>query len=275
FGYEDEVRRGEDPEAVHNMRVVGRRLMAALRLFGGCFPKEELKPYQDAIRGTMGRLGDVRDRDVMMALLLSQMDLVPRAGENLLRKLMEEQMAQKLEYIPPLIGTLDALREENFPERFLEFVNTQNPAMSKERSLQKPYCQKAAPTLKKLLRRALSHEVRALENPEDVEALHIVRIDIKRLRYTMELFSPCLNRKHSKLLTKITHLQDALGQIHDHDIMMDYLKDRLTGASPRGRSVLGWLMALNRRGREILFQMFSLIGSQVRMKDLKRVLKSS
>jgi triphosphatase len=65
------VLRGDDVEAIHDMRVAIRRLRSAFRTFGDCYPQ---KPLERIVRRTrrLGRkLGEVRDADVHLAALRS------------------------------------------------------------------------------------------------------------------------------------------------------------------------------------------------------------
>jgi adenylate cyclase len=59
---------------------------------------------------------------------------------------------------------------------------------------------------------ALAGETR-VDNPS---SLHALRIDIKRLRYALEFFTPLASLKAlRRMLLHLTRLQDALGQIND------------------------------------------------------------
>jgi CHAD domain-containing protein len=60
---------GEDPEAVHDMRVAMRRLRSALRVFGDCYPRKALRRLSKRTRRLGRRLGTVRDADVQLAVL--------------------------------------------------------------------------------------------------------------------------------------------------------------------------------------------------------------
>lgn len=67
------------------------------------------------------------------------------------------------------------------------------------------------------------------------EELHNMRISIKRLRYTMEIFRaayrlPKIYAKeasttYNELLTVIVDLQEILGDIHDSDVVLEVLTD--------------------------------------------------
>lgn len=67
------------------------------------------------------------------------------------------------------------------------------------------------------------------------EELHNMRISIKRLRYTMEIFRAAYrlpktyakegSATYNELLTVIVDLQEILGDIHDSDVVLEVLTD--------------------------------------------------
>jgi hypothetical protein len=60
----------------------------------------------------------------------------------------------------------------------------------------------------------------AAADPEQVVALHDMRIAAKRLRYILEVTGPCFG-DYTKNATKIVkELQDLLGEIHDCDVQI-------------------------------------------------------
>jgi hypothetical protein len=57
-------------------------------------------------------------------------------------------------------------------------------------------------------------------DPDEVVALHDMRIAAKRLRYILEITHPCFGA-YAKTATKMTKdLQDLLGEIHDCDVQV-------------------------------------------------------
>lgn len=66
----------------------------------------------------------------------------------------------------------------------------------------------------------------ALNDPAAVDDLHQLRIAAKRLRYAVEIFEPCLHGA-KPVLRELSDLQDALGTIHDLDVLADILRRRL------------------------------------------------
>jgi len=60
----------------------------------------------------------------------------------------------------------------------------------------------------------------AAADPDEVVALHDMRIAAKRLRYVLELTAPCFG-PYAKAATKLTkEIQDLLGEIHDCDVQI-------------------------------------------------------
>lgn len=49
--------------------------------------------------------------------------------------------------------------------------------------------------------------------------LHALRISCKRLRYSLELFAPCLPKLKSAE-ERLRQLQDELGEVHDCDVLL-------------------------------------------------------
>lgn len=59
-------------------------------------------------------------------------------------------------------------------------------------------------------------------NDLSVENLHDVRIALRRVRYSMELFIVCFDKKiFIKFYNKVQHLQDLSGNVRDIDISIE------------------------------------------------------
>lgn len=53
--------------------------------------------------------------------------------------------------------------------------------------------------------------------------MHQTRIQIKRLRYLLEFFSPVLGKKDIKRIRRLEQLQDALGELNDVVVGATYI----------------------------------------------------
>ncbi len=66
-----------------------------------------------------------------------------------------------------------------------------------------------------------------IHNPENIKELHNMRISVKRLRYSMEFFYINYGENFIALLKVVEGLQDLLGDIHDCDVIEEFLSKYL------------------------------------------------
>lgn len=71
-------------------------------------------------------------------------------------------------------------------------------------------------------------DIKEYFSAESVEGLHKIRISLRRLRYSMELFISCYDRKVFMILYKmVTDLQDLSGKVRDFDVMTENMDNLL------------------------------------------------
>jgi hypothetical protein len=75
-------------------------------------------------------------------------------------------------------------------------------------------------------------------DPGRVTELHDMRIAAKRLRYTLEIFRPCYPPSVDRILEQVRELQELLGQIHDADVLVPLLQERLTAIAAEDEAAL-------------------------------------
>jgi CHAD domain-containing protein len=198
------------------MRVAANRLRAALRLFGDHRVREmqrEVKRLQDA-------LGEVRDGQVEIAWLEGQKH--PGCGEAI-RMLLAQQRAALLEKEAALEPEMKRWTARTAPEieRVLRRVGG-------DRRLGGGRMRSALKTQVQAVRKKLA----ASRNTWKPTALHKLRIEIKRLRYTAELLRPALEKQVATSLDRLPPVQSKLGDLHDEDVRLTLL-DRFMRGSPR------------------------------------------
>ena len=113
-----------------------------------------------------------------------------------------------------------------------------------------------------------------IDDPQNVEGLHNMRISIKRLRYSMEFFSVNYGKKFGELIQVWVDLQRLLGDIHDCDVGQDVLIDYLEDPSQRdneGVNVIGinTLILRYRQTRQERYQEFLTYWTSLQKKDFK------
>ena len=62
-----------------------------------------------------------------------------------------------------------------------------------------------------------------VQRPEAVEATHALRIALKRLRYTLELFASVFGEAGARQIDRVKALQETLGNLHDLDVRLDLI----------------------------------------------------
>ena len=66
LSFREALLRGDDVEALHDMRVASRRLRAALTVFTPAFQSEHYRQLEEEVKNVTTALGEARDLDVMM-----------------------------------------------------------------------------------------------------------------------------------------------------------------------------------------------------------------
>jgi len=106
----DDVRKQEDIEDVHKMRVASRRLRAALDAFEPCADPTSFKKINGRVKRLADRLGTVRDTDVMVAGLRSYLQEVvceEQAGVHWLIDRLNSYHQQEKQVLDTELQTLD------------------------------------------------------------------------------------------------------------------------------------------------------------------------
>lgn len=221
------VRENRDPECLHRMRVASRRLRNALSLFGGCFPEEERKRWEKEARNVGRALGEARDADVQAASVAA---LVKNLGDRRLRPGAERlllRLKQRRERLQPkVLRALDELEESELKNGFPEALR----GLSARMRLSLPEPAEGMKTVRDaavelLVRRAVELEAfqPVADHPERVEELHAMRVAVKRLRYTLEIFRSLFDGETEPVLETLKKLQDLLGEVHDCDVWIEFL----------------------------------------------------
>lgn len=199
------------------MRVATRRMRAAWRVFAPGFRAKRTKRYRGHLRLVAGRLGAVRDRDVLIEGLVRYQELLPEAERSSIEPLLADWRAQREEARALLTRELDSDGYRRWLDDYREFALHEGVAAAPIR-----------PTEPHRIRDAgaselwLAYErVRAYESVlrwADVPTLHQLRIAAKRLRYTLEFLRETLAPEAATLIARIVVLQDHLGALNDADV---------------------------------------------------------
>jgi CHAD domain-containing protein len=109
LSYTRAVRRGNDPDALHDMRVASRRLRAALSVFADAYDTPEYARLQKAIRKVTATLSRARDLDVMIGGLQRDADKLPASQRSIISDVIRQWTAERGSVQGEVVEVLDRL----------------------------------------------------------------------------------------------------------------------------------------------------------------------
>lgn len=204
--------------AIHDARVATRRLRALMRVLAAGQPseerKEEWKEATRVVRRTGRALGKARDIDTSLDLLAeleSRSPLTAPAAAAYRAVLLPRQTAARRK----LIKRLESIAFEPL-ERMAVGHQTRRRALMWSRA------QHVGRHLAQLLAEHALTAREAIDRASGVyfaRRTHLVRVALKHLRYALELSEERKTRRRELRLLK--RAQEALGQIHDRQMLLD------------------------------------------------------
>ena len=210
-----------DPEGVHSMRVASRRLRSALRDFLPYVRKRRLASVLKDLKQLAGALGEVRDDDVAILGLEEIQKQAPRESSAALKELIEARKAIREQAREDLATVITAEELQALQAEFVARVD-EATALSERKRKQTAKAPLTFADMSRGIILARLKEFEKLSNslfkPHDGDALHEMRIAVKRLRYALELFQPCWPRSLATHAKRAARIQTALGDIHDCDV---------------------------------------------------------
>jgi CHAD domain-containing protein len=205
----DSARDGNDPEAIHDMRVATRRIRTLSLIFREDLPLSA-RPFR-AEFGWLGRtLGGLRDLDVAI-LRLSELPAQPGAelDASVLAPVISVLEDDRREALERLREAVDSDRYERLVSGFSDFL-----AEGPRGSAGTPVPVAARKILGRLSSRALKSG-RALRSSSPPEDFHRFRIRCKRLRYATEAVGDLYGEPASNAIRRLVKIQDGLGSHQD------------------------------------------------------------
>ena len=227
-------RRGASEEAVHDLRIESRRLLATLDALAGLIPQRTLLAATRAIKKRTNGLGRLRDVQVQRAAIhdLSQ-QLTGLAGLG--KRLAKEERRR-------IARTVRRLRRHTSH-------GVEDALSGVRRALRRPP-PRSMTTAGRPLVPALTAACIAVEeqfaaiDPAQPRTIHQARKELRRFRYLAEVFEPVVPAITQRYLDHLQELQGEMGRIQDATVLnatVDrYLRKHAKAAAdvPRTRDVL-------------------------------------
>jgi len=199
-------------DELRRYRVATRRLRAALRLFGPAFRPADVKPVAEGLSELADTVGLVRDLDVRIDALEAWATARSPESPDLVRPLADAWRTERADAMARLERRLMSRRHARFVPTLVDFIQqVDRPARADRRG--------------EIVRdRAGSQVWRAFEKVRafapairwaDAATLHQLRIEAKRLRYSLEFLGDVLGPDKAWLVERLVALQDHLGALNN------------------------------------------------------------
>jgi len=254
---EAKVLKGDDPDAIHDMRVASRRLQQVLDLV---FPKplpREARRLRRKIRRCRRALGDVRNCDVLLQQVQTRLarqrcsdreswtavkqHLQERRSESFARAIRKLSKVNLAVFYMRTKGILDRLKPtpDNAP--------VLHPLAQPDGLALEPFPPRLAQTLVGVWSE-FEKQVAASHRERTAPSIHAARISAKRLRYLLEVVNQFGIVGSSEALAWLRKIQEQLGDWHDMEVLEEmiieliakpeFLRDQLPLALATGKLIL-------------------------------------
>jgi CHAD domain-containing protein len=221
----------QDPEGVHDMRVLSRRLRSTINDFRPYLRKASLP--RPKLRTIAARLGEVRDFDVALIALQQLKTRAKAPAADGIKSLAAELRAKRKTARATLTAALQEQPIEDFRKQFLAKLRAMLIVVRNETPTE-PGFLTAPLSFRSLGREIVNARLKdfvsassCLYLPYQIKKLHELRILAKRLRYSMELFALCFGKEMESMAKEVAQIQTSLGDLHDCDVWIQSLGVRL------------------------------------------------
>jgi CHAD domain-containing protein len=196
----------KDPEALHRMRVAGRRLRISLWAFKSIFPAKKYKKIKKDVRRACKTLNPARDLDTQISMLLQ----LKANG-----RLIAELRGRRAKMQPKIKNDLARLNSSKLENEIKECIAGQKMLLDKQKLLE--ISKRKISKKNKKLFLLTAYACRS----EKLKKLHALRIAAKQLRYTLELFSTLYPKNLQNPLSDARSIQRTLGNMRNCLILAD------------------------------------------------------
>jgi triphosphatase len=257
------------PEGVHQMRVAVRRLRSAISSLKKILPQEDLQCVTDELRWLGNTLGPARNLDVFAA------ELVPAARDGLPDEPGWDDLAATLDRLRVAAHKQirDAILSRRYTAsmlrllRWFEASGWRRHSASGEPDPMASPISAIAPDVLDRRRRKVRQRGKGFGSLVPPER-HKLRIAVKKLRYTVELFSSLFDRDGlERFVGRLKRLQGDLGYANDVRVAHEFVTELFAQIEPRSPAAHAWVAVLEAHDQMLANGERQLRGHRRRLND--------
>jgi triphosphatase len=215
--HEPGARFGDDPEALHDLRVAGRRIEAILRQFEAFLPAA-LVQIRLTLKTVLRALGQARDLDVALLELEAFDRVLSDSDRAHLVPLKQHLLAERVRVRQAMLAVLDSSAVQN------DFETLTRALVQPSTSVPAPTAVPSVSALRSIteLIHARYKKVRKgadrLNASSSMDSYHAVRGRVKKLRYALETVAVLFGRPADDMVRSLRRWQEKLGIQQDADV---------------------------------------------------------
>ena len=212
----DPMVRGDEPDAVHQMRVATRRLRSTLRSFGHIIRRDDTQRLAAELKWLGTMLGQARDSEVLAGHLQAELRQTP--GELVIGPVQARVQGHfaslRAGARAALLAALDSQRYFSLLDELDKLIA--DPPLAPQAAMPAAdVLPAAARRLYRQARRRMRCAQRARAGQSADAALHRARKAAKRARYASEAITPAIGPKARRFAKQMKKVQSVLGDHHD------------------------------------------------------------
>jgi CHAD domain-containing protein len=249
------TRLGVDPEYLHDMRVAVRRLRTSIEVLAEGFPDAVRDEFEIDLRWVGGRLGRVRDLDVMADRVRNMSVEAAPFERPALRVFAQSLAIRRTRRRMRLVERLDSARYHEFVVKARGWIDAGPPAgVLVPEGVMAAYT--AAPRITGHWMKEMNTAFEKAYRTMEIEDLHVLRISAKKARYSFEYFADLEGPAAMRRAKRLASLQDYLGKHLDTSILARRLRQ--------------YARAIPREDLELTLGAWSALGALEREMQIKK-----
>ena len=233
-----------DTEFLHDYRVALRRARSALAEVKGVFPADTTRRLRTDLQVANQFSNELRDLDVYLLSEERYRAMLPSQLRDGIAPLFDHLRARRAAALVEMVEALASSEYRRVMADWAAFLDEPLPSRAASRIGSRPVLEVASRRIYKQVRQVLK-DGRAITGESPDEMLHALRIECKKLRYLMELFSGLYEPKEiNGLIKQLRTLQGNLGDFNDLSVQEAYLMRTAAEMATRRQPTPDTLMAI-------------------------------
>ena len=224
---EEGIKKNIDAEFLHDYRVAVRRTRTILGQLKGVFSPVVSGGLKTEF-ARLGKLSNVaRDYDVYMLRRSEYESMLPENLSDSLNPLFDYVEKRGKREHRKLVKWLNSKSYSDFKESYTAFLTEIDSSIVNDENSNVPIGKLATEAILNKYSQVIDYGTKITKSTPD-EDLHRLRIECKKLRYLLELFSNIYTPKKVEfLITQLKRLQTNLGDFNDMFVQQESLQDYL------------------------------------------------